>query len=244
MLSFSEIRKIEEIFQGNGWDPKAQIFHRQGLNLFDAVSAFIARIKPDERNIIFNMLPHYEIINDYHRYGRILWSKLNPIIDKSKYYYISPVSLPDAGRIKSGASFCYDVYSFFPKDKFQNIEFVDSPFSSDITLEDDGALIFVDDFVGTGDQFLEMYEIFAKKFGKPETCILLVIRIQDDAYQTLSKFGVTILADQIRMKAITSGRAIGAMSIDEARKVYLQIENEINVPARWGKKNYHWHCSE
>lgn len=229
MLTFSDIRRIDEIFKLNGWDKNMFLFHSSGLNLYDAVSNFVARVELSNREIVFHLLRHYEIITEYHHYGRSLLQELVVRIDPAKKYYLSPVTLPESGRIKSGANFCYDIFSFFRRDKFPNITFIDSPFSSDIIVDDNTVMIFVDDFVGTGEQYLEMRDAFEKKFGAPKASILLVIRIQEEAFNALSKIGVDIIADQVRAKAITSGRAVGSMSIADARRLYLKVESQIKI---------------
>jgi len=232
MLSLAEIRKIGELLQQKGWSPTTKIFHHRNLSLLDAVSNFVARIKPELREIVFELLRHYEVINEYHQYGRSLCDRLIAEIDPSKHYYIAPLTLADAGRIKSGHNFCYDIISFFPRRTHTNVHFVDSPLSGDIVLNDNVVVIFTDDFVGTGDQFFEMYDEFVRRIGKPKLCILLVIRLQDEALEALSNAGIEVLYDQVRAKAISSGRATGAMSVQQALDSYLKIENEVKVP--WG----------
>lgn len=230
MLNLEEIRKINEIFQLNGWDPKAKFLHNRKLNLFDAVSDFVAKIKPEHRKIVFELLTHYELIKEYNQYAGSLCDLLVADIDITKQYYVSPITLPDVGIIKSGHNFIYDVYSFFPRNKYKNVKFVDSPFSSDIRLDSATVMVFVDDFVGTGEQFFDMYQKLKNRFGTPIVSILLVIRIQEEAFINLGRAGIKVFADQVRKKAITSGRATGSMSIQQARDAYLQIENEVKVP--------------
>lgn len=230
MLDFAEIRRINAIFQKNGWDPKTKIFHNKNLNLFDAVSEFVERIKPDVRQIVFELLPHYELIIEYRQYAMSLCERLIADIDKSKRYYVSPIAKPDGHVVKSGHYFCYDIGTFFPRRQYPDVKFIDSPFSSDIVLNDNTVIVFVDDFVGTGNQFFAMYKEFVRKIGKPKCCILLVIRIQEEGFAALSNAGIKVFADQVRKKAITSGRATGTMSIQQARAAYLQIENDIKVP--------------
>ncbi len=232
MLSLEEVRKIERIFVTNNWGVKNFLYHPKQLNLFDAVSEFIANIDTKDRDIAFSLLEKYEIIHEYTKFAQKLCGALNARVDLSKTYYVTPVALPDEGRIKSGHNLCYEIKAFFPKSASLNIHFLDSPFSNKIETDDSSVVVFIDDFVGTGQQFIEMFEAFKCKRGEPKICILLVIRIQEEAFDTLSSMGIQVIADQVRPKAISSGRAVGSLSKEQALFHYLEIEKKVQVP--WG----------
>lgn len=230
MLDLTEIRQLKTIFQSNGWNEKTH-YHHKDLNLFDAVSEFLSQMDKREKEIALSLLSKYEIINEYFGLAKSLWNKFLAEIDPSKTYFIVPIRPRSGQKIKSGSAFLYELKSHFNEQKNKNVFFLDTPFSNQIYLNENVTVVFVDDFIGTGSQFLEIYGDFINDHGRhPEETIVIAIRVLQEGLNVMQGKGFLIIADGVREKAISSGYATGNLTPEDAKKIYDQIENKIGVP--------------
>ena len=230
MINAEELRRLQELFRNNNWNPSETLTYPKGT-LFDVLSSFVAGVEKKDREIVFSLLQKYEVISDYRVYLSGLVDKFRSIYQVGEQYYFVPVLPPDSGKVKSGHFFLYQLVPPIKHEGFDKVLDLDSPWSSKIINVQNAVVVFVDDFVGTGDQFLdETYKPFLIRKGKPKRTILMAIRILQEGYDRVSAENIDVLADEIRPKAISSGYATGNMQIADAKSSYSNIEAVIDIP--------------
>jgi hypothetical protein len=230
LLSIKELNRLQNIFAANNWSLTTRLFHPNNLNLFDAISAFISGLEQSDRELVYCLLEKYEIIVEYRPEAQSLIERFLADFDETRQYFLAPLIPPGGSKIKSGHTVLYEAISFIDSNKYANIMQVDTPFSEQIDFSKQSVVVFFDDFVGTGTQFDEMYEEFElKRACVPTDAMLLVIRIQQEAYAHLSSKGVRIISGDIRPKAISSGYAIGDLDVISAHALYKAIQDRVEL---------------
>jgi hypothetical protein len=228
-LKPEELMRLKALFERNKWSRDLQIPHQKGLILFDAITEFVASIDPSHRNIAFSLLDQFEIIRAYDPYAKYFAEKIAEIAEGRDKCFVCPVASPQEGEIKSGHNFVYDIKTWASVKSIANVEYLDSALSSKIIDTDRNAVVFVDDFIGTGDQFDGILKLFVKKNPKIQKKILIAIRVQAQAHKEITNKGVEVICDAVRNKAISDSRAIGALSKEDAMEMYLSIEKFANI---------------
>ena len=217
------------LFINNKWALDKKLYHPDNQDLFNAICEFIDNIDEQDRPLVHSLLKNYEIINDYNAFIPQLIGAFSRRIDKAKNYYICPIVSELNTTIKSGHHFLYELKSFISARVNNNIIFIDSPFSSKFKALENDVIVFVDDFIGSGTQFLDVYRAVETKFSKKIESEVIAIQMQQEGFDSISQAGIRIHSINVRSKAISSGRAIGDISIKDAMIIYDRIESVLAI---------------
>ena len=170
-LDASTIRRIEKIFIKKNW-PKGDEDPSGDGNLFDKFCDFFGTLNKEEQNLIFLLTECFERFTyfDYPRLYDGIFKNINSAyLNSHQNIYIVPLTSPsDIEQIKSGGAVTYIVrHTILPKFiddnnhiimTVSNVKVLNKRFPT----RNDSLVIFVDDFVGTGDTAFKVYSEYQR----------------------------------------------------------------------------------
>ena len=192
---------------------------------YDLLVSLINVLSKDEKSIIFEFVKNYEIIKNYDRYIFDVLEKLNELHQSRVVLF--PLWRIGQSSNKSGKSVLYEFSSIsrveFP-DKFQ---IADDPFSSKV-LNSGLPKYAVDDFVGSGEQFLGMVEeMRQKKHGVVINGVACVISLELGA-DRLCREGFDTVCSVKRKRAVADYLVDAGMDAEKCYEVYDAMESRLN----------------
>ena len=168
--------------------------------MLDMLVELLTPLKPLERDLVSDLLDDYLVVWEYKLEVVKILKKIVEI-SQGKPIIISPVKDFKAQKVKSGSSLTFELNTyihFFQDSKFT---FTDDP-SSDRFQNFEGFKVLVDDFIGSGNQFIEMTEYLADNEFSSGTDLVATIVIQEEGKQKLEEAGFQVYSPHERTKSI------------------------------------------
>ena len=243
-LSEKYVNKLQMIFQQKDWK-----MEKAGIaSVFDRFCVRLSQLNnDDERDLIIELTNDYLWVQPdmYEEYLLKAFEQLFECseweVEENKEIYICPL-LPerDFGKIKSSGFMTYLCQSIlmrmFPEITENRINICNSPEDLEKDTDDIGALILVDDYIGSGQTALEClgYLNFLSDVGKKIFIISLVA--QEDGIKNIRKENVLVFAAQSRKRGISDKypKAEAEEKLNMMRNISRQIEGPRNMMLGYG----------
>ena len=198
-MDANEFDRISNLVVSKQWDAH-DAFRPDGRTMLDMLVELLTPLKPLERVLVSDLLADYLVVWEY---NEEVIETLNQIVERSegKPIIVSPVKDFKAQKVKSGSALTFEFnrhIHFFPDSKFT---FTEDP-SSDRFQSFKGFRVLVDDFIGSGNQFLEMTEYLAENNCSSDANLVTAIVIQEEGKQKLEEAGFQVYSPHERTKSI------------------------------------------
>ncbi|WP_282601817.1 phosphoribosyltransferase [Paracoccus sp. PARArs4] len=222
-----EFDRLGKIVSSKKWDAYDSV-RPDGKTMLDVIVELISPMSPPERKIATDLLDDFLVIKDY---SHIVIDLLKEIVRQSKGRAIAISTVKDykATKVKSGAALTFEMNSnihFFDGVKFTFCEDPKGPRFQDFK----GFKVLVDDFIGTGNQFLGMSEHLEEAGFKKEVDLVATIAIQQEGKLNLEKNGFNVFSVYERPKSIQALIALSGRPAEEVYEIYDGLELRVGCP--------------
>lgn len=183
-------------------------------DVLDRFAQILKNLKPNQSELILELTERYiwQSFNEYHSNLVKLFKSLHEthLENKTKIYIFPVKKLVDEEETKSGDVVQYTLKGILPlMSKYDNIEKIplkkfEEISEENLKLEDDEFIVFVDDFIGSGNTLdetlgkIEENETFENKFA------ILTSVIQEETRNNLENNGTSLFYAKSVKKGITN----------------------------------------
>lgn len=220
-MDASDIERLEELIESKGWRAFDGKLRGRKDNVDKILTSFLSKMSKPQRHLAIELLSDYLILKDY----------TDPAIELLESIYretnsplkIAPVKVKNANRIKSGDALIYEMDSHQNVAGERDIKFSDDPYDPKF-WEGDQTRVLVDDFIGTGDQFVGMIDEIRNSGAEPNIDFLATIVIQEDGRRKVEARGIRVISLYTRPRALETLAVKLNRGIDDVKNLYLEIE--------------------
>jgi hypothetical protein len=225
-LQPEHLLRLGEIIDAKNWRGLDRYYHPK-KSIEELLVALIKGMSDVEVDLTLDLIDNYLLIPEY---GSLVWR----LLDKLEFAGVTraivcPIKLLKHVATKSGQNLLYDVGVAVGQYPGLNYQIRDDPLGQHY-LTSDRTRVVVDDFVGTGEQFLEMVAEIQQADPAVRVEHLAVLAIQEEAQSLIQASGVSVHALYVRPKAIVSLAASTGRLSNDLYSVYDAIESR--VPAK------------
>lgn len=223
-LTLAELDEIRERVARKGWLNVTH--HPDDGKLVERIVSCSAVLDVEQRTLFGKLIDAYLYIPEVRQDVYELWTKIKIFCEPFQRVYIAPLKKRGETRTKSGDQICYVLSSLFPQNdpKFRSLG---SPFSGEIVNLPEHCVVFIDDFVGTGETVEECYEAFSQRHPDM-TSVVASIVAQERGIATAERLGVQVLTNHRRGRTLSDGIAIEGEPAENLR-IYNLIEGRVGV---------------
>ncbi|RVD22563.1 hypothetical protein [Mesorhizobium sp. M4B.F.Ca.ET.017.02.2.1] len=225
ILSVDELLLLTEILEANGLS-RPDKFFRPGKSNFDRLVALFSAIDADNRDVVFDLIRNYDIINQYRDHLFNLLLQVSQI--HTGNIALFPLAPFDDDRIKSGDHVFYELKSLANPDFDGRFVFFDTPDSKDL-LQSDLPKYAVDDFIGTGEQFLEMVGKMVSSNSAAKVTGALTIAIMESGKAAIESKGMVAVHEVLKRKAIDGYLRDAGKNVELFYARYDALESHLAV---------------
>lgn len=227
MNDYEVISRLDEIYDQNKWSEQEYV---SGVrDILERVAKFVLNINADNRPLIMSMIEKYHLSRFNHRHAYVTWERIRILSEKYKSVLILPVIPVGDQENSSGVAAAYDVMNALVTRKPPGVTQRKNPYEKDVNAIKAKYVLFIDDFIASGSQFLKMYNEVSANLGSAKVGLYAFV-IQAEGEEKIRNSGIEVFSELSRGKAITDGFAVGSMPVDEAMAAYLKLEALIAVP--------------
>jgi stage V sporulation protein SpoVS len=224
-LSIDELLRLKEILEANGLSNPEKFFRPSKSN-FDRLVELFSAIDPPDRDLVFDLVAYYDIINQYRGYLFNLLSRVSQLHpEKIALFPLAPF---DDERIKSGDHVFYELKSLSSPDFDGRFEFYDAPDSKDL-LKANLPKYAVDDFIGTGEQFLEMVDRMTSLQKATKITGAIAIAVMEAGKTAIEAQGMVVVHEVLKRKAIDGYLRDAGKDISLFYARYDALESQLTV---------------
>ena len=209
----------------NAWNQFDGLY-RPGATVLESLKQLLSNLDERERDIVFRLLERYLIIREYSIHAIEIIKMLDREYSGEKII-LSPVKSFGASRPKSGDALLYEIHTLRGMAERIKIEVADTPLSPKC-YQDGWLHVSVDDFIGSGSQFLEMVRQIPENGRSPNIAAVCSIVIQRQAAELLESSGFRVHACVVREKAIGDPGGPFREDMEVAYEVYDNIESRLS----------------
>jgi len=220
-LRAEDIERICALIDAKSWEA-FNGHYQHGRSVYDSLQSLLSELSNPERDLVFDILEDYLIIRDYAEHALSLLQRVAANVNADNLLF-SPIKDFKAGRPKSGDALAYEFYTLRRVIVDKSIDVVDTP-KNPKCREEGRYHVAVDDFIGSGSQFMTMINILQNEGIDPRIQAVCAIVIQAEARQLLEASGYTVFSCIDRQKAIGDPNGRFGDNIDRAYDIYDAIE--------------------
>lgn len=191
---------IADLVERKKWDAFDYDAH-PNKTVHQAINDLVVNLTASEAQLALELLEDYLIIKDYRGAARKLMLSIKDSVGTDRTI-ISPVRDYGSTNTKSGQALHYDMSNFTTLFAANQVTMCDDPRSTDCQ-EHEGPHVAVDDFIGTGSQFFKMRDQVLSTCNRFPITHVAVICIQEQALERIEAKGFTVIALEVRPKAIS-----------------------------------------
>lgn len=238
-LSVDNISQLDQIFDSKNW-PKKEPVPGNILPLFEKFCQLLSILSKNEQNLILTLTKDFLrcTFNDYLGLLKNSLLKVNQTsINNSEEIFVLPLVSPEdeqRGKFKSGHFLLYPAVNIvipcIPSFKCKkitsvsNISFMNKLYSN----RNNALILFVDDFIGTGETAIKVLTSFKKSYStQNDSFVIIALVAQEGGIAKISEHGHLVFAADIRKRGISDSRRI-----TDKRDAFLlmdQIERRLQV---------------
>lgn len=221
------ILQIQTLVDEKKWS-RYDAFFQPKFSVLESINILLRNMNNKERDLVMCLLNEYLIIQEYGQFALKIAQDIGFNYNNKKLNLL-PVRPVNSTKTKSGQNLIYDISTF--KSYYNNtyVNFIDRPED----YKDNRKYlinVFVDDFIGSGSQFLTMIQDLE--------CLGMVIPVdrvycivaQQDAIDRLSARGIEVTACIVRNKGLGAIDGSFASDVSAAYSVYDKIEARLSCP--------------
>jgi hypothetical protein len=218
-LRLDEIERLDRIIYGKSWANLDNEF-RPDKTVRQSLMDVIANLKGPEIALFLDLLEDYLIVTEYRSYARRL---LDLVVHQSgpRNLYITPILEYGKPKTKSGQTVHYDLGSFTGHHPDKNILLVDDPA---LVTSMDAPHYCVDDFIGSGDQFLTMMQHLRDRGLNPTVTGVASIVVHSLGLARLQDAGYRVISIFVTEKAFNCSTGRFFPELEAAYRTYDRIE--------------------
>ncbi len=244
-LSEKYVFALKEVFSFNGWN----IEEDEVATVFDSFCKRLELLEENEEyvNLILELTKDFLWVRSdtYEKhlkrafsnmFSDVAWEVCKNLKKNEKIFICPIVREADFGKVKSGSYIAYLAQSLsfliLPQFHESQLRIMQSPeqlvgSSENNVFENMRAIIFVDDYIGTGETATECLSYAIDKIPKGIPVFIITIAIQEEGYNSIRKLfpDVNIYYSIIRKKGI-SDKYSGNMAEDK-RKLMKRISKYV-----------------
>lgn len=237
MISLDRVNKLNRLFTANKWHltgPGAE-------ELFDRFCKIAILLNSEEFDLFYELAKKFKKIymDNYPLHCRIALEKIdNSLIKECDEIHLLPIIKPTdekRGIQKSAAAMLYPLLrGLIPDDpKFHGKRVNAYNNAADHRSRKDqkkkNLIIFIDDFIGTGDTFRDFFRAYLKICppSPNDKYICVCIVAQETGIRTISEIGVSVYCSIAIDRGISDDKALSEQG---AILVMQQLEERLNVP--------------
>ena len=236
-ISIETISEITDLFNRKQWEKEDEVKPDSG-NLFDRFCMMLERLNRDERDLLIKLTNNFIRIKflDYFELLKDIFINIDiSRYDKCDNIFLLPiVSKDDHERYlaKSADALLYPIDIFiFNGDlskystkvkRLSDVRGLDFHCNRNSSL-----VVFVDDFIGTGNTAISALELYEPYKRSNDDVIIVSIAIQNDGYRRIINAGYDVHYKYIINKGITDSGDIE--NKENAIEVMLNIEKNLNI---------------
>lgn len=210
----------------NGLSTGDKEFRPSKSNL-DRISEMLSAINKKDREIIFDLLPHYDIITNYTKYLFQLLKRVESI-HREEIILFPLMDINSITKIKSGAHVFYEMKTLARTEFEGRFRFYDSPDSKDV-LRSPLPKYAVDDFIGSGEQTFDMLESMREINDQAFIEGVLTIAIMDSGCRAIEARGIRVVFEVMKRKAIDGYLRDEGKDADSIYRSYDAIEAQLKI---------------
>lgn len=234
-LGIDELQRLTEIFRKLKWR-RSDRFARPDKTVFDLVAEMLSALTPDQRQLIFTLLPSFLWIkgDDYFPQFRIALETIpNSLFDNRENIVVVPLSL-NPSDMKSGLSLIYPApESLIPALGFSIGKTVKKFITIDRIPKDDppSVILVIDDFIGTSDSAESVITKYKNNYQNRDDIIAFVsIVCMAEGQRRLLEAGYQVFSAFYPTKGISENDVFDSdEQRDRARSTMTEIENYIEA---------------
>lgn len=198
-MNANQLDRLDRIVTEKSWTTFDFLCHPQ-KTVHQSLIDMLAQLTSNEVDLSLDFLEDYLIIKDYARHARELMVKIKEV-SADQNVIVTPILDYNAKRPKSGHALHYEMSQFSGFFDANQVTFLDDPKSTE-SQQHSGIHVSVDDFIGTGNQFLDMRDAVVDDGLTFGVTHIATVCIQADALRTLTNEGYSVIALHIREKAM------------------------------------------
>lgn len=198
-MNVDQLDRLDRILAEKSWASFDFLCHPE-KTVHQSLVDMLAPLASSEVDLSLDFLEEYLIVRDYGRHARDLMVEINRLAGDQSVVF-TPILDYQATRPKSGHALHYDMAQFSGLLNSNSVSFLDDP-KSEESQQHQGIHVSVDDFIGTGSQFLTMRDAVVNDGLNFGVTHIATICIQAEAFRTLTSEGFHVIALYIREKAM------------------------------------------
>jgi len=220
-MDVTDLERLINLIDQKGW----RIFDGKLRGRHDDIQSilvkFLSRMTRPQRSLTLDLLSDYLILKDYTDPAIELLDEICK--NTNSALKVAPVKVQGATRIKSGDALVYEMDAHQSVVGSREIDFYDSPYSDRFWLGE-GSRILVDDFIGTGDQFVEMIDNIGSDGADPKIDLVAALVIQEEGRKKIEDLGLRVISLHTRPRALEALAKSSGNDIAQIRDIYLRME--------------------
>jgi hypothetical protein len=229
-LTPAQVDRLTRLVSERGWEAFDFLAHPKFLTL-EAISRLLRTLTSKEVDLTLDLLDDYRIIKDYATHARSLMVKARDAARTSPTL-VTPIVDYNADRTKSGHSLHYEMSNFSGLFDPVPVRFRDDPMSASCQ-EHEGIHICVDDYIGTGSQFLKMLAHIGAAGARNTITHVAAICIQEAAKETIEGAGFSVIALEVLGKGLERLAQKNGRPIATLRSEYQSIERRTKCAKKY-----------
>lgn len=232
------VHRLSALFREKNW-PMGQTETGEDEELFDKFCDLMISLDRKEQDLILNLTSDFERFTyfDYPSLMNDVFHKIDAsILYAHKSIYLIPLVSPSdllLGKIKSGEHILYCVlHIVLPRyiDSSSQKIFGVSDIMKFNTLHqdrEDSLIIFIDDFIGTGDTACEVLKEYSKHTKKGEDVLVVTAVALEMGIDAIRNLGFEVASSLVRRRGISDSDRIE--NKEEALIIMDNIENRLRL---------------
>ena len=226
-LKPNHIDRLSQIINDKGWDSFDYIF--QDDTVENSILSFLYELSDDERDLFLDFMESYLIVQDYRIHCVELISDVVRKHGQGGVINLCPIKLKRHRSTKSGQNLIYEFDTLKRRFPGAIFRFFDDPCSRGLANAE-GKLVAVDDFIGTGNQFIEMLEEIEANGGRCQFDGVAAIVVQEEAQKSINARGIQVSCVELRLKATEVVESYGRLIREEIYRVLDNLEERLLIP--------------
>jgi len=207
-MDVNATERLRKIISDKVWQRYDNFFIPDQTMEYSLLS-FMAKMNSEQQNLFFSILEDYLIITEYRDDARDILSQLLEVV-------------PQQSNIIVCALFAYEIKNVSQQSNKGNIQVYDSPFSQKFQGAQ-GYKVIVDDFIGSGDQFLGIADDLRKQGLSSHFDAVASIVIQNEGKSRIEVAGYNVICAHVR------GKCLADSAIENAYELNDSVEKQIGV---------------
>lgn len=222
-MNATELEQLSNLISLKGWAVFDGMIRGRKEAVEQVLTEFLDQMTGSQRLLTMELLTDYLILKDYTRPAiellELICAQSNDSLN------VAPVKVKNASKVKSGDALVYEMDANQGVVGDREINFSDDPFQSDF-WKMPGSKVLVDDFIGTGDQFIEMLDNMTGCGLTPKVDFLATLVIQQSGREKVEAKGIQVIALHTRPKALEQIATATGRKIEDLHSLYLTIEEK------------------